>query len=52
VHRAERTNSHNRHHQRQFGTHTGSLDMDVPELRHGSYIPDWLLERIRVPSAP
>ena len=24
---------------------TGSLDLAIPKLRHGSYFPDWLLER-------
>lgn len=30
---------------RQFDTRAGSLDLSIPKLRHGSYFPDWLLER-------
>ena len=30
---------------RQFDTRAGSLDLAIPKLRHGSYFPDWLLER-------
>jgi len=42
---AERTNSRNGYRHRQFDTRTGSLDLAIPKLRHGSYFPDWLLER-------
>lgn len=42
---AERTNSPNGYRHRQFATRAGSLDPAVPKLRHGSYFPDWLLER-------
>lgn len=41
----ERTNSRNGYRHRQFDTRTGSLDLAIPKLRHGSYFPDWLLER-------
>ena len=41
----ERTNQRNGYRQRQFDTRTGSLDLAIPKLRHGSYFPDWLLER-------
>ena len=42
---AERTNQHNGYRHRQFDTRTGTLDLAIPRLRHGSYFPDWLLER-------
>ena len=41
----ERTNQRNGYRQRQFDTRTGSLDLAIPKLRHGSYFPDWLLKR-------
>src|ERR1700742_2244082 len=41
----ERTNSRNGYRHRQFDTRTGTLDLAIPKLRHGSYFPDWLLER-------
>ena len=41
----ERTNQRNGYRQRQFDTRTGTLDLAIPKLRHGSYFPDWLLER-------
>ena len=43
--RTERTNSRNGYRHRQFDTRTGSVDLVIPKLRHGSYFPDWLLER-------
>ena len=42
---AERTNQRNGYRPRQFDTRAGSLDLAIPKLRHGSYFPDWLLER-------
>ena len=42
---AERTNQRNGYRNRQFDTRAGSLDLAIPKLRHGSYFPDWLLER-------
>ena len=41
----DRTNQRNGYRHRQFDTRTGSLDLSIPKLRHGSYFPDWLLER-------
>ncbi len=41
----ERTNQRNGYRHRQFDTRTGTLDLAIPKLRHGSYFPDWLLER-------
>src|SRR5829696_569852 len=42
---AERTNQRNGYRHREFDTRTGTLDLAIPKLRHGSYFPDWLLER-------
>src|SRR6478752_876945 len=42
---AERTNQRNGYRHRQFDTRTGTWDLAIPKLRHGSYFPDWLLER-------
>ena len=42
---AERTNQRNGYRHREFDTRAGSLDLAIPKLRHGSYFPDWLLER-------
>jgi Transposase, Mutator family len=42
---AERTNQRNGYRPRQFDTRAGSLDLAIPKLRHGSYFPDWLVER-------
>src|ERR1700692_1906207 len=41
----ERTNHRNGYRHRQFDTRTGSWERAIPKLRHGSYFPDWLLER-------
>ena len=41
----ERTNSRNGYRHRQFDTRAGTLNLAIPKLRHGSYFPDWLLER-------
>ncbi|WP_425003118.1 IS256 family transposase [Mycolicibacterium sp. S3B2] len=41
----DRTNQRNGYRHRQFDTRAGSLDLAIPKLRHGSYFPDWLLER-------
>jgi putative transposase len=40
-----RTNQRNGYRHRQFDTRAGTLDLAIPKLRHGSYFPDWLLER-------
>lgn len=42
---AERTNQRNGYRHREFDTRAGTLDLAIPKLRHGSYFPDWLLER-------
>jgi len=41
----ERTNQRNGYGHRDFDTRTGTLDLEIPKLRQGSYFPDWLLER-------
>lgn len=42
---SERTNQRNGYRHREFDTRAGTLDLAIPRLRHGSYFPDWLLER-------
>jgi putative transposase len=43
----ERVNTRNGYRQRPWDTRAGSIDLAIPKLRHGSYFPDWLLERRR-----
>jgi putative transposase len=43
----ERTNIRNGCRQRDWDTRAGSIDLQVPKLRQGSYFPGWLLERRR-----
>jgi transposase-like protein len=43
----ERTNTRNGYRRRDWDTRTGSISLAIPKLRHGSYFPDWLLERRR-----
>jgi putative transposase len=43
----ERVNSRNGYRQRDRDTRAGSVDLQVPKLRQGSYFPGWLLERRR-----
>jgi len=44
---SERTNRRNGYRSRAFDTRAGTIDLDIPKLRSGSYFPDWLLERRR-----
>lgn len=44
---SDRVNRRNGYRSRRFDTRTGSLDIQIPKLREGSYFPDWLLERRR-----
>ncbi|WP_267285356.1 IS256 family transposase [Prauserella endophytica] len=44
---AERVNSRNGYRHRDFDTRVGTIDLAIPKLRSGSYLPDWLLERRR-----
>jgi transposase-like protein len=43
----ERTNQRNGYRTRPWDTRVGSIDLAVPKLRRGSYVPAWLLERRR-----
>jgi putative transposase len=43
----ERTNTRNGYRPREWDTRAGSIDLQVPKLRQGSYFPGWLLERRR-----
>jgi transposase-like protein len=43
----QRINTRNGHRYRGFDTRAGTLDVAVPKLREGSYVPQWLLERRR-----
>ena len=41
----ERTNRRNGYRARDFDTRTGTLELEIPKLRAGTYFPEWLLER-------
>src|SRR4029078_3987261 len=43
--RPDRVNKRNGYRHRDFDTRAGTVDLAVPKLRHGTYFPDWLLER-------
>jgi transposase-like protein len=43
----ERVNRRNGYRERDWDTRVGSIELQVPKLREGSYFPDWLLERRR-----
>ncbi len=45
----ERTNSRNGYRARDWdtGTGTGTVELAIPKLRHGSYFPEWLLQHRR-----
>ena len=43
----ERVNSRNGYRPRGFDTRVGTLEVEIPKLRSGSYFPDWLLQRRR-----
>ena len=40
-----RQNSRNGYRERRWDTRVGSLELNIPKLRSGSYFPDWLLTR-------
>ena len=42
-----RVNRRNGYRHRDFDTRAGTIDVAIPKLRAGSYVPDWLLERRR-----
>jgi transposase-like protein len=46
-----RVNTRNGYRQRERDTRAGSIDLQVPKLRQGSYFPGWLLERRRAEAA-
>jgi len=41
----DRVNRRNGYRHRDFDTRAGTVDVAIPKLRHGSYFPEWLLER-------
>ena len=41
---AERVNHRNGYRSRPFDTRVGSLDLAIPRVRQGSYLPEWLFE--------
>jgi putative transposase len=40
----DRTGYRNGHRARAWDTRAGTIELDIPKLRRGSYFPDWLLE--------
>jgi len=40
----ERVNQRNGYRQREWDTRSGTVELDIPRLREGSYFPHWLLE--------
>jgi len=40
----ERVNRRNGYRQRDWDTRAGTVELDIPKLREGSYFPNWLLE--------
>ena len=43
----ERTNHRNGYRERRWDARVGTVDLQVPKLRRGTYFPDWLLQRRR-----
>jgi len=43
----DRINRRNGYRHRDFDTRTGTIDVQIPRLRQGTYFPDWFLERRR-----
>ena len=43
----ERTNRRNGYREREWDTRAGTIELQIPKLRAGSYFPSWLLERRR-----
>ena len=41
---ADRINRRNGHRERRWDTRVGTIELDIPKLRKGSYFPDWLLQ--------
>jgi transposase-like protein len=42
-----RTNSRNGYRRRTWKTPCGTIELEIPKLRQGTYFPSWLLERER-----
>ncbi|NYE21527.1 transposase-like protein [Microbacterium immunditiarum] len=40
-----RTTQHNGYRHRDLDTRVGTIDVQIPKLRQGTYFPEWLLER-------
>lgn len=40
----ERINQRNGYRNREWDTRSGTVDLEIPKLRHGSYYPEWLIE--------
>src|SRR5260370_13479650 len=43
----DRVNSRNGYRTREWDTRAGSIELQIPRLRSGTYYPEWLLERRR-----
>jgi putative transposase len=43
----ERVNYRNGYRDRRWDTRAGTMELAIPQLRQGSYFPEWLLERRR-----
>jgi transposase-like protein len=43
----QRTNRRNGYRERRWDTRAGTIDLQLPKLREGSFFPDWLLDRRR-----
>lgn len=41
----DRVNSRNGYRTRELDTRVGTIDIEIPKLRAGTYFPEWLLER-------
>ncbi len=41
---SERLGYRNGHRRREWDTRAGTIELEIPKLRRGSYFPDWLLE--------
>jgi len=44
---AERTNRRNGYREREWDSRAGTIELQIPKLRTGSYFPEWLVERRR-----
>jgi putative transposase len=41
---SDRVNSRNGYRTREWDTRAGTIELEIPKLRQGSYFPDWLLQ--------